>query len=388
VPRKPTAQQSGTSWPEGTDSVPPNQNPGNVRIQTSGKGGNGDANTGNVPENQRPLPTLEELFEEIEIQKGETEAVRMMLNEEIKHQKSEVERVSRERTAAVKTLEAEVKRLRMEHENARTGFNELNTNYTVQLDDMQKKNTALRNAKLELQTVQGQLEKSREAEAGLRGNISVLNVSLQSAHVEQEKLRLVETRYNSLKVSHTALKQRKLELEETEKSYHSLSEKFTTMSGELTAVRLESKSKLGDDFFIHEWKNLQNDVKSWADNYFWGREVKNSYVYRPYDVQNFSKELLKLSKDAQDLLLRTEGGWGTPLVAQAYLWKVLEERVFDGNPVDYSGGLFWAQGLRAEFSRMERELRPEMSIPAGEFVGLRVLINLSRFCRQEMESGG
>jgi hypothetical protein len=386
VPRRPTAQQSSTSRPEGTDSVSPNQNPGNVRIQTSGESGNGGTNTGNVPGNQRPLPTLEELLEEIatqkretETQKRETEDVRRMLNEEIKYQKSEVEKVSRELTAEVKTQEAEVKRLGMEREKARTDFNEL-------MNDMQKKSTALRNATLELQTAQGQLEKGREAETRLRGNISVLNVSLQSAHDEQERLRLVETKYNSLKISHTALKQRKLELEETEKSYHSLSEKFTTMSSELTAMRLESKSKLGDDFFIHEWKNLQADVKSWADKYFWGREVKNSFVHRPYDVQNFSKELLKLSKDAQDLLLRTEGGWGTPLVAQAYLWRVLEERVFDGNPVDYSGGLFWAHRLRPEFSRMEEELRPEMLIPAGEFVGLRVLINRSRFCRQEMES--
>jgi hypothetical protein len=116
---------------------------------------------------------------------------------------------------------------------------------------------------------------------------------------------------------------------------------------------------LDDESLADRWKILRDKIQSWALTYYVGPEKNMWAVIRhPEAYARPDNELLKLSDDCQDLMLKSEDGKGRALIAEAFFWAYLEEKVFDAKPDSYSKGFLWAHNARLDLCRLEKFLRP------------------------------
>jgi DNA repair exonuclease SbcCD ATPase subunit len=153
---------------------------------------------------------------------------------------------------------------------------------------------------------------------------------------------------------------RNQQLQQTEEDYENLQQNFSKASVELIQLKLESRPNSDDAFFRSRFLALQSDIGQWSRKYFWGEKRKKNILRRAEDVPHICNKLEDLSVDCRDYLLYSEDGSTRPFIAEAYLWKFIEDRIFDSSPPrgSCSEGMFWAQKIRPEVARVERVLRP------------------------------
>jgi predicted nucleic acid-binding Zn-ribbon protein len=265
-------------------------------------------------------------------------------------------------------LQRDIEMLRQERVTAKMEYETLNTTYKELTGDLEKKTIEMRQARTASENERMKWQHRAETEENLKREIGDLKAQLQdqrnhlqSARRERDRLRPFEASFRELesniKLTIEELDQRNEQLSKVQQLYDEINGKYATASNELNRMKNESRSTLDDAFFITKWLDLQASIKQWAIQYFWVQ--RNKWIFQvPQDHPNIDVELLKLSDDCSDGLLCLEGGSGRAIIAEAYLWRFIEEEIFDGKPASYSKGFIWADRLRPELCRMEEFLRP------------------------------
>jgi DNA repair exonuclease SbcCD ATPase subunit len=270
--------------------------------------------------------------------------------------------------AQIERLRSEAEQLRQERDTAKANYESLNTNYKELTQDLETKTLEIRQVRNAFEVEKIEWQRRVKIEGELKNEIEDLKTQLhnqktqlQSVKKERDKLRPLEASFRELesnfKTTFDELDQRNTQLSNVEQLYDEIKIKHAAASDELNRMKLESQSMLDDAFFIRKWNDLQSDIKQWAEKYFWVEQKRTWTAQFPHSHPNINVDLLKLSDDCKDLLC-LEGGSGRSIVAEAYLWRLIEEETLDGNPETYSKGFLWAHTLRSEFCRMEEFLRP------------------------------
>jgi hypothetical protein len=129
---------------------------------------------------------------------------------------------------------------------------------------------------------------------------------------------------------------------------------------ELNRIKSESGSNLDDMTLTRKYQALRSDISSWSEKYFWGEKLKRGVLQSACEDFMPHAELEELSEDCHTLLSGSEDGSMRPFVAEAYLWKFIDEEIFgsDLSSSTFSKGLWWAHTLRPEVCRVEHFLRP------------------------------
>jgi predicted nucleic acid-binding Zn-ribbon protein len=265
-------------------------------------------------------------------------------------------------------LQRDVAILRQEKDGIKAMYDKLNTNLEELTRDLDNKTLEMRKARKASEDKEAEWECLANAEKALqqdieelRSNLQDQKTKLQSVKRERDRLKPFEKNFHDLEsnfdITFAELEQRNTQLLEAQKQYKDIQTKHAAASDELNRMKNESRSMLDDAYFTTKWIDLQADVKQWAESYFWVERENKSMIQFPHKYPNINTDLLMLSNDCNDLLT-SEGGSGRPIVAEAYLWRYIEDEVLDGNPASHSKGFLWAHTLRSEFCRMEEFLRP------------------------------
>ncbi|KAH7360994.1 hypothetical protein BKA65DRAFT_494415 [Rhexocercosporidium sp. MPI-PUGE-AT-0058] len=250
-----------------------------------------------------------------------------------------------------------------------TGNETLAKQYQQLENDMEKKAKDIRQAKNTLDEEKERWHRYNEVVLDLKGQLESLRTKFSDQGVV---LAIVKKERNSLKhlaASYDKLRdQQKTTLEDLDRcnaklldcqqNYDDIKVKHSIASDDLKRLTLESRSTLGDDFLIHNFQGLQGAIRQWANEYFRGEEKKMWKTHRPHEHPVIHTQLLELTSDAKDLLMFSETGSGRSVMCEAYLWRYIEEQIFDSKPAEYSKGMFWAHDVRSDLCRLERFLRP------------------------------
>ncbi|KAG4440707.1 hypothetical protein IFR05_003801 [Cadophora sp. M221] len=249
--------------------------------------------------------------------------------------------------------------------------------YRQLVGDMEKKAKDIRQAR---KTLDDEKERSRlhnDLVSGLNGQLSSLQEKVKQQEVvilfvkkERDGLKQSVASYDKLKIQHKAtleqLDRCEAKLLDCQQNYDDMKSKHSTASDDLKRLTLESRSTLGDDFFIHNFQGLQSAIRQWADEFFRGEDKTMWKARHPHRHQVIHAELLELTNDAKDLLMFSETGSGRSVMCEAYLWRYIEEQIFDSNPDEHSKGMYWAHDVRSDLCRLERFLRPGKRRPDAE----------------------
>lgn len=270
-------------------------------------------------------------------------------------------------------LHEEVSRLRNDNKTAGVQLANVNSEYFKLQKDLEEKVQHARQAKKIFDEERKGWNKHDEATTKLQSQVRDLQARLQSdsmehqvmlqlVKVERDKLKPFETKYNDLVPRYNEkfgqLDQRSAELLDLKQQHDEMLLTYRTAGDELHRLKLESSSTLGDDFFIRSFRDLQGAIKQLANSHFRGGDKKKWQSQLPKDQQAVHNDLLLLSHDAKELLFYTDAGIGRSSICEAYIWKFIEEQVFDGKPTDFSKGMYWAHDVRADLCRLEKFLRP------------------------------
>lgn len=235
--------------------------------------------------------------------------------------------------------------------------------------DMEKKAKDIRQARKTLDDEKEKWRRHNEVVSDLSGQLDSLQEKVNEQEVvislvkkERNGLKPIVASYDKLEIQHKAtlvqLDRCKAELLDCQQNYDDMKSKHSTASDDLKRLMLESRSTLGDDFFIRNFQGLQGAIRQWANEFFRGEEKKMWRAQYPHKHQVIHAELLELTADAKDLLMFSETGSGRSVMCEAYVWRYIEEQIFDSNPAEHSKGMYWAHNVRSDLCRLERFLRP------------------------------
>ncbi|KAK0100416.1 hypothetical protein ONS96_007693 [Cadophora gregata f. sp. sojae] len=203
---------------------------------------------------------------------------------------------------------------------------------------------------------------SKHVVAELEDQLNKQKTLVQLVKADRDKLRSFETSYKELqavyKDTSDCLGECRTELTGVKQQYEDLKITYSSASDELKRMKMDSHSTLDDSFFIRNFRDLQGEIKRWADRYFWGPEKKMFKLHYPHEQARVMTDVLVLFDDVKDLLMGADSGKGRSLVCEAYLWKFIEEMIFDGRSTSFSKGMYWAHNMRTELCRLEKFLRP------------------------------
>ncbi|PVH82253.1 hypothetical protein DL98DRAFT_653313 [Cadophora sp. DSE1049] len=232
-------------------------------------------------------------------------------------------------------------------------------NLQAELEDKAK---TARQAKTEFDDARTKWSQSEHDIAELEDQLKKQQTLVHLVKVERDRLRPFENSYQDLQADYKdasgRLHQRSTELAGITQQYEELKTTYSSASDELKRLKMESHSTLDDCFFIRNFRDLQGDIRQWADRYFWGPEKKMFKLHYPHEQARVMTDLLVISDDVKDLLMSADSGKGRSLVCEAYLWKFIEEQIFDGRSATFSKGMYWAHNIRSELCRLEKFLRP------------------------------
>jgi len=287
------------------------------------------------------------------------------------------------------TKELEMGKMRQQRDNAETAFGqfkrdvamvtgqrdeagrklgEVEAEYEKSIIDLNKRTGDLRKVMKDLEEGEAKWAKGSELEGQLQGRISDLQKELAAKDKAFEKW---SSQFQELEKTYKhvcgELGESNNQLFKAQEDYKTIQEKHSETNIELMRMKIESRSDVDDAFFMSRYQNLQSDIRTWAQNYFWGEQRKMGVLYSPHSLRQLPSihdDLEELSEDCLNLLVGSEDGSTRPFVAEAYLWKYLEDHIFHSSrsASSCSKGLFWAHKLRPEMARMEKFLHP------GKFV--------------------
>lgn len=280
--------------------------------------------------------------------------------------------------------------LRQQKDDMKRNCDEVNTNYKLSIADLNTRTEQLRKALKELEEGNTKWTNGAKLERQLQDDITRLKTEIESKDktfekwlreseamkAERDKLKSVQVQFGELETTFNQtleqLQVRNNQLYKAREDYEIIKQKHTETSAELMRVKIESRSDVDDAFFISRYQNLQSDIRTWAQKYFWGDQRKRGVLHSPHNVvqqPSIHDDLEELSEDCLNLLVGSEDGSTRPFVAEAYLWKFIEDKIFHTtrSGASCSKGMFWAHKLRPEMVRMEKFLHPGWFISAEQF---------------------
>lgn len=269
-------------------------------------------------------------------------------------------------------LQDSVTRLQSERDSAVSEYERMREECRNLQAELEIKAKGARQAKTAFEEERTKWSQSESDITNLKDDLKKQQTLVHLVKVERDKLRPFEQNYHDLRADYndisTRFDQCFAELGAVKQHYEDLKITSSAASDELKRFKMESRSTLDDSFFIQNFHDLQGDIRQWADRYFWGPEKKLFKLQYPHEQAKVMTDLLVLSEDVKDLLMGADTGKGRSLVCEAFLWKIIEEQIFDGRSVTFSKGMYWAHSMRSELVRMEKFLRPGMYSPIHLFL--------------------
>lgn len=224
------------------------------------------------------------------------------------------------------------------------------TQGTQSSSKLKSHNSELKN---QLKELQGQLQ-STESERNINYNFYAQEMT--KTEVLKGQITELKTNYHIALSSFTHLES---EHEKEKEAYQRLNQAYNENLQKLGKLQDSAGTILDDESLTKRWIGLRDKIQSWALTYYVGPEKNLWAVMRHTEAYaRPNNELLKLSGDCQDLMLKSDDGKGRALIAEAFLWSYLEEMVFDAKPDSFSKGFLWAHNARPDLCRLERFLRP------------------------------
>jgi archaellum component FlaC len=268
--------------------------------------------------------------------------------------------------------------LQAQIEEANINNEEMNKDLKRTTTDLQLAKTERDDAARKFENERQKAELREKTEKGLREEIASLHQRLQASKDKDEQLLQAQKHIDELavcasqlqetlessnkKISRTEAQMNDLQnqIDQSEARYEDLQTKYKNASAEMNRLKGDSRSLKDDPHFQRGWQRLHGAIERWANEHFRGRLESDWSPSNPHEPPHIDWTLFELSDDCEELL-RHEGArtW----LIQAFVWRYLEKQVFDSIPVGYSKGLTWAQPVRSELCRMEKFLRPGITIP-------------------------
>jgi len=262
---------------------------------------------------------------------------------------------------ATQDIEAqqEIKRLRME---IQTMHNDL-------VKVTQQRSTAMQDLNDERQKKGSQEDLKTQVDKLLRDLLfcreTQENTELRLKTKEQEALTLCEEKESlqgkvnklemDLRSSQETVKQLLNNMAGWEKSYKEIQLLFQNASHELNQVKTELRTVRDDEFFRERFAKLQTDIEQWAEEHFGGKIESPGFFDQPAKEPELPTELAAICRDCRDMLKEdSTRHW----IVEAYVWKVIEDNIFDSRPEEHLKGVVWAQRVRTELCILEEFLRP------------------------------
>jgi hypothetical protein len=328
------------------------------RLAAEDDGGGPDSRPGPLPKDNG-LTTLAELLNE-----------NRHLNRRVNDKDEKIDLLRQQR-----------KNTEIERDEAIRKHDQVNVDYSKSITDLNTRTEELRRARKELEEGHIKWANGAKLERQQQDHITNLKKEVKDKEIvfqkwmkeaqviaaERDKLKSVQAQFEELEktFNHTLeqLQARNDQLFKAQEDYEILQQKYSEASTELMRVKIESRSEVDDAFFISRYRNLQSDIRTWAQNYFWGEQKERGAKYSAHNVTehpSLHDELEELSEDCLNLLVGSADGSTRPFIAEAYLWKYIEDKIFHASQSASacSKGLFWAHKLRPEMARMEKFLYP------------------------------
>lgn len=302
-------------------------------------------------------------------------------------------------------LNGEIARVAGERDEAKRKHAEVHGQYNNTLTDFENQAIKLRKAIKDLEDGEAKWNSETEHERQLRDHISALKREIddkdeawekffaksEAMRAERDKLKIIQGQFKDLETSLNLtlgqLQDRNEQLLNLQEDYETEKRKHSEVSTELMRIKIESRSDVDDAFFTKRYQNLQTDIRTWAQTYFWGEQRKRGKLQSPHNViqhPSIHDDLEELSEDCRDLLAGSDDGSTRPFVAEAYVWKFIEDKIFHSSRSisSCSKGLFWAHKLRPEMARMEKFL-----YPGGFHVHIMFLVRLTNHRTKHLRLG-
>lgn len=278
----------------------------------------------------------------------------------------------------------EIDLLRQHRDEAIDKHEKVNADYKLSIADLDTRTEQLRRTLKELEEGKERWANGARLEMQLQDDITSLQTQIEMKdqawdkwrrevemmQAERDKLKSVEVQFGELEKDFNQtleqLEVRNSQLFKAQGDYETLQQKHSETSAELMRVKIESRSDVDDTFFISRYQHLQSDIRTWAQKYFWGEQKKRGVLHSTHNavqLPSIHDDLEELSEDCLNLLVGSEDGSTRPFVAEAYLWKFIEDKIFHTtrSRSSCSKGMFWAHKLRPEMVRMEKFLHPGAS---------------------------
>lgn len=167
----------------------------------------------------------------------------------------------------------------------------------------------------------------------------------RQSHYDRE-----EDIWKLLETQEIELVQTKARLEATLAEKDEINQEWKRATHDLNRLQAERNYKIDDDYFIAAWKELTYEVKNWAFQHFEGKIQSPIMRFGP------SRELQKLAQDVRYWLRSPRL---RPLIAQAWVWNVLQHRVFACTGENI--GLVWAGIESWKLRHLRSVLKPSSS---------------------------
>lgn len=256
--------------------------------------------------------------------------------------------------------------------------------------DMQTMSKDHVNMTQQLSTTKQDLDEERRkkgSQEDLRQHVGRLQVDLQSCREEQGntelRLKFKEEEARTLCAKNQSLQEKTNKLEddlllvrndfhssqetvkglinevtEWKESYDGIQEQFQNASDELNHIKSDLRTVRDDEFFRLRFVKLQADIEQWAEDHFGGKLQSPSFFDQPAKEPRLPTELATVCRDCRDMLREdSTRHW----IVESYLWRFLEDTIFDSRPESHLKGIVWAQRVRTEFCILEEFLRPGIS---------------------------
>ncbi|KAF2467961.1 uncharacterized protein BDR25DRAFT_358215 [Lindgomyces ingoldianus] len=130
------------------------------------------------------------------------------------------------------------------------------------------------------------------------------------------------------------------------------------VTNELMQFKSQLNSKVDDRWFVEQWTDLHSKIQNISTKFFAGKISRHSGAMASRGKGKFDvcapRCLMQLTPDYTQYISSENY---RPLLIQAFIWWILNNKVFD-HASKFSEGLYWAGGMRDSLANLKGELRP------------------------------